>query len=130
MPAFLRLAIRRISCTESMITESRISVRIGMRFSSEWLTLYLPAVCRTGEEGVDLGHVLAAVDAEEFLFEELAGCGVVLVRALVVGEVVREGRAGEFLCEEVDLVEKDDLYGKIGEHWVTKGVAKDVRSGC
>ena len=79
---------------------------------------------------MDFGHVLAAVDAEEFLLEELAGCGVVLVRALVVGEVVREGRAGEFLCEEVDLVEEDDLWRMASEHWVTRGMVNDVRFGC
>jgi hypothetical protein len=44
--------------------------------------------------------------------EEVVAGGVVVVAAVVVGEVVAEGRSREFFGEEVDFVQEKDLRGK------------------
>ena len=57
---------------------------------------------------VDLLGGCTLVEAHEAVEEVVAG-SVVVVAAGVVGEVVAQRGAREFLGEEVDLVEEEDL---------------------
>jgi hypothetical protein len=55
----------------------------------------------------------ALVEGDEAVEEVVAG-GVVVVTAGVVGEVVTEWGAGEFVGKEIDFVEEEDL-GRVSE---------------
>jgi hypothetical protein len=50
----------------------------------------------------------ALVQADEPM-QQVVASGIVVVATLVVGEVVGQGRAREFLGEEIDFVEEEDL---------------------
>jgi hypothetical protein len=52
----------------------------------------------------------ALVKADEPM-EEVVVCGAVIGTSLIVGEVVLKGRTREFLGEEIDLVQEQDLRG-------------------
>lgn len=63
--------------------------------------------------GIDLLRRRALVEADETV-EEVVARGVVVAAALVVREVVLERRARQFLGEEIDFVEEQDLCGEEG----------------
>ena len=72
---------------------------------------------------VDLFCRRALVERDEAV-EEVVARGVVVVAAVVVGEVVPERRARELLREQVDLVKEQDLRVKKRGY----GMSKHVRS--
>ena len=71
-------------------------------------TLDLLSVSRTSVVRVDLLRCRALVERDEAV-EEVVARGVVVVAAVVIGEVVSERRARELLREQVDLVKEQDL---------------------
>lgn len=79
-------------------------------------TLNLLCISRTRIVRVNLLRRRALVEAHEAV-QEVVARGVVVVAPGVVGEVVPERAAREFLGEEVDLVQEQDLWrrGRVSE---------------
>ena len=60
--------------------------------------------------GIDLFRRGALVEGNESL-QEVVTRGVVVIATSVVGEIISQWRPGEFLHEQVDLVQEQDLKG-------------------
>jgi hypothetical protein len=74
-------------------------------------TLDLLCIRRTRIMRIYLLGCGALVEADEPM-EEVVACGVVVGSSLIVGEIVLKRRTREFLGEEIDLVQEQDLRGR------------------
>jgi hypothetical protein len=62
---------------------------------------------------MDLLRCRALVEADEPM-EEVVVCGIVIGSSLAVREIVIEGRAREFLSEEIDLILEKQVLRRTG----------------
>ena len=69
--------------------------------------------------GVDLLRRSALVEGDKPL-QKVVACSVVVITTGVVREVIAQRRPREFLHEQVDLIQEQDL----GETWATAGGTK------
>lgn len=73
-------------------------------------TFNLLGIRRTCIMGIDLLRRGTLVQAHEPM-QEVITRGIIVVSACIIGEVFLERRAREFLGEEIDFVEEQDLNG-------------------
>ena len=88
-------------------------------------TLELLCICRTSIMRIYLLSCHALVEADKPM-EEVVACGVKIGPSLIVREVVLKGRAQEFLGEEIDLVQEQDL--RSGFQYVKERKERDERT--
>jgi hypothetical protein len=87
-------------------------------------TLDLLCIGRTRIMRIYLLGCGALVEADEPM-EEVVACGVVVGSSLIVGEIVLKRRMREFLGEEIDLVQEQDLRG-----WFQYAKGRRERDEC
>jgi hypothetical protein len=81
-----------------------------MKINKRAHTLDLLCIRRTRIMRIYLLRRRALVEAAKPM-EEVVACGIAIGTFLIVWEVIRKGRTREFLGEEIDLVQEQDLRG-------------------